>query len=118
MDAEKIEFRSLRQAIEAIEALGASNSEIMGTRAVHINVTVRMVPGREALLVKRAYNEVGAEAAISHDAYYEKQGAITDMIVMGTLYQHREVRRVLAHEAAVGKLIRAIEAVVEAFPKD
>ncbi len=116
MDAEKIEFGSVGQAVAALDALGSSNSEVMATRAVHINVLVRGVRGREALLLKRAYNEVGAEAAISHDAYSEKENAITDMIIMGTLYQHREVRRVMTGNPTVANLIQAVRSVVEAFP--
>ena len=117
MHAEKIEFSSVDQAVAALDALGSSNSEIMATRAVHINVLVQRVPGREALTLKRAYNEVGAEAGISHDAYNETEGAVTDMIIMGTLYQHREVRRIMAGSSAVANLLRAVEAVVEASAK-
>ena len=113
MHAEKIEFSSVERAAAALDALGSSNSEVMATRAVHVNVVVRGAVGSEALLLKRAYNEVGAEAGISHDAYCEKEGAVTDMIIMGTLYQHREVRRVMAGNAAVANLLRAVEAVVE-----
>ena len=114
MHAEKIEFSSVGHAIAAPDALGSSNSEVMATRAVHINVFVKEAVGSEALLLKRAYNEVGAEAGISHDAYYETEGAVTDMIIMGTLYQHREVRRVMAGNPTVANLLRAVEAVVEA----
>jgi hypothetical protein len=89
----------------------------MGTRAVHINVLVLRVPGPDALILKRAYNEVGAEAAVSHDAYYGTEGAITDMIVMGSVYQHREVRRILADNPVVKTLIAELEAVVENAPE-
>jgi hypothetical protein len=117
MASERIVFRTVRQAVEAINALGSSNSEIMGTRAVHINVLVLRVPGPDALILKRAYNEVGAEAAVSHDAYYGTEGAITDMIVMGSVYQHREVRRILADNPVVKTLIAELEAVVENAPE-
>jgi len=117
MASERILLKTVRQAVEAINALGSSNSEIMGARAVHINVLVRQVPGFSALVLKRAYNEVGAEAAVSHDAYYGIEGAITDMIVMGSLYQHREVRRILADNPVVKTLIAELEAVVETAPE-
>ena len=35
------------------------------------------------------------------------------MIVMGTIYQHREVRRILAHDPVIRRWLDAIEAVVE-----
>ncbi len=113
MRAEKIQLHTLDEAIEAIEALGASNCEMMATRAVYINVLVRRVPGELARVLKSTYNDVGAEAAVSHDAYHQKTGAVTDMIVMGSLYQHREVRRILAGDPAVGPLLAVVETVVE-----
>jgi len=33
------------------------------------------------------YNDIGTEVVISHQAYYEQDGAVTDMVVMGTVYQ-------------------------------
>jgi hypothetical protein len=117
MDAKRIGFGSVGEAVEAIEAIGSSNSEMMATRAVHINVIMRNVRGLEARAVKEAYNEVGAEAAVSHDAYYGEEGAVTDMIVMGSLYHHREVRRILADDLAVRYLIEALEKIVETAPE-
>lgn len=113
MKAEKIVIDSVQQAARAIDALGSTNSELMATRAVHINVLVRDIPGQEARLLKRTYNDVGAEVAVSHDVYYEEEGAVTDMIVMGTVYQHREVRRILRDTPLAARLIAAIEVVVE-----
>ena len=113
MKAEKISIDTVQQATRAIDALGSTNSEIMATRAVHINVLARDVPGQEARLLKRTYNDVGAEVAVSHDVYYEKEGAVTDIIVMGTVYQHREVRRILGESPMSAPLIAAIEVVVE-----
>ena len=113
MKAEKITIETVQQATRAIDALGSTNSELMATRAVHINVLARDVPGQEARLLKRTYNDVGAEVAVSHDVYYEKEGAVTDIIVMGTVYQHREVRRILGESPMAARLIAAIEVVVE-----
>jgi len=117
MQAEKIALNSVSEAVAAIEAIGSSNSELMATRAIHINVLLRRVPGAEARALKKAYNDVGAEAAISHEAYYEKNGAVTDMIVMGSIYQHREVRRVLADAPGLRPLTSALEAAVENAPE-
>jgi hypothetical protein len=113
MIAERIEFSSVEDAREAIDGIGSGNSEIMATRAVHINVVVRDVPGPEARFLKTVYNDVGAEAAISHQAYFQEAGALTDMIVMGSLYQHREVRRILRGNPTFVGLIDAIKRVVE-----
>lgn len=117
MTAEKIELHSVREATEAIDRLGSNNSRLMATRAIHINVLVREVPGPEARVLKALYNDVGVEAAISNQAYKAEQGAVTDMIVMGTLYQHREVRRVLAEDPQTRPWIEAIESVVENTPE-
>jgi len=113
MIAERIEFSSVEDARGAIDGIGSGNSEIMATRAVHINVVVRDVPGPEARFLKTVYNDVGAEAAISHAAYFQEAGALTDMIVMGSLYQHREVRRILRGNPTFVGLIDAIKRVVE-----
>ncbi|HMK37614.1 MAG TPA: hypothetical protein VK463_21255 [Desulfomonilaceae bacterium] len=113
MDARTIALSSIRQAVEAIDAVGSGNSRFMASRAIHINVLVRNVPGFEAKLMKTAYNDIGAEVAISHAAYHEEEGSITDMIVMGTVYQHREVRRILMQNAAVQSWLKEIELVTE-----
>jgi hypothetical protein len=113
MTAEKIELHTVREAFEAIDRLGSNNSKLMATRAIHINVLIKKVPGPEARLLKALYNDIGAEAAISSQAYQEEEGAVTDMIVMGTIYQHREVRRVLESDPRLRSLIDAIESVVE-----
>lgn len=117
MHAEKILLKNVADAVAAIEAVGSTNSELMATRAIHINVLLRRVPGAEARVLKKAYNDVGAEAAISHEAYYEENGSVTDMIVMGSVYQHREVRRILADAAALRPFTSALEAAVENAPE-
>ena len=113
MDARKIVLDSIREATAAIEGLGSGNSRLMATRAIHINVLVRQVPGSEARFLKTVYNDIGAEVAISHQAYFEEDGAVTDMIVMGTVYQHREVRRILTDNWRIRPWLEAIETVVE-----
>ena len=115
MIAEKIEFSCVAQAQTAIDGIGSGNSELMATRAIHVNVLVKEVPGPEALFLKTVYNDIGAEAAVSHQAYFREPGAITDMIVMGTIYQHREVRRILMHNPKFRGLLDAITHVVENF---
>jgi len=117
MKAGKAEFTSVSRAVKAIEGLGSNNSELMATRAVHINVLLEEVPGDAAKTIKKAYNEIGAEAAISSNAYYEVEGTITDMIVMGTVYQHREAKRVLSENKQVRQWIDAIAEVVEEAPE-
>ncbi len=117
MDARKIVFDSIRDATAAIEKLGSGNSRLMASRAIHVNVLVRDVPGPEARFLKTVYNDIGAEAAISHQAYFEENGAVTDMIVMGTIYQHREVRRILTDNPRIRPWLEAIGAVVENSPE-
>jgi hypothetical protein len=117
MDARRIVLDSIRGATEAIEGLGSNNSRVMASRAIHINVLVRQVPGPEARFLKTVYNDIGAEAAISHQAYFEENGSVTDMIVMGTIYQHREVRRILTDNPKIHPLLEAIGTVVENSPE-
>lgn len=117
MQAERIILESVEAATRAIDAVGSNNSRMMATRAVHVNVLLRRVPGTLAKTIKTAYNDIGAEAAISSKAYYEEEGAITDMVVMGTVYQHREVRRVLMDNESVRSWIEAIASVVENAPE-
>jgi hypothetical protein len=113
MNAERVFFRTIEEATAAIDAIGSSNSQMMATRAVYVNVLIRQVPENRARLLKRTYKEVGAEVAISHEAYYETEDVVTDMIVMGSVYQHREVRRILTDNPAMGPLIAEIGAVIE-----
>jgi hypothetical protein len=113
MISERIEFSCVAAATEAIDAIGSGNSEMMATRAIHINVLLRGVPGPDARFLKTVYNDIGAEAAISHQAYFQEAGAITDVIVMGSIYQHREVRRILTDNPKFRGLLEAITRVVE-----
>ena len=113
MKADKIVLSSIAKATEIIDALGSNNSKMMASRAVHINVLMMQVPGPEARFIKTVYNDIGAEAAISHQAYYEEDGAVTDMVVMGTVYQHREVRRILSGNPKIQPWIDAISQAVE-----
>ncbi len=113
MSAKKVAFQSVSEATTAVESLGANNAAMMAGRALHINIRLTQVPGSEAKQIKTFYNEIGAEAAISSAAYYEEEGAITDMIVMGTIYHHREAKRVLQTRDDLKKWIDVISDVVE-----
>ncbi len=113
MLAEMIELKNVKSATEAIEGVGANNTGMMATRAIHVNLLIRRVPGAQAKFVKTVYNDIGAEVAISSDAYYEKDGTMTDMLVMGTIYQHREVRRILDGNRETKPIVEAIAIVVE-----
>ena len=113
MKAEQIEFDCIRSAVEALDRIGTGNSRMMADRAIHINVLVRQVPGADARLLKSVYNEIGAEAAVSRHVYAHEEGAVTDVIVMGTVYQHREVRRILNDNPLTRPWLSAIEWVVE-----
>lgn len=110
---DKIELKNVKSAIEAIDAVGANNTEMMATRAIHVNLLLRQVPGAQAKFVKTVYNEIGGEVAISSDAYFEKAGSVTDMLVMGTIYQHREVRRILNGNSETKPIVDAIAVLVE-----
>lgn len=119
MSAKKISLLSVATATQAIEELGSNNSETMAFRAIHINVLLENMPADAARLIKSIYNQVGAEAAVSSKAYYgEEENVVTDMIAMGTVYQHREVRRVLVTGSPwVRPWLDEIEAVVENAPE-
>lgn len=117
MQARKIVFNSISQAVAELDRLGSGNSRLMATRAIHVNILLKDIPGPAARFLKTAYNDIGAEAAISHQAYHEKKGAITDMVIMGTVYQHREVKRILADNDDVRYLVEAIESVLENSPE-
>ncbi len=113
MDACKIYFDSIRSAEEALDQIGTGNSRLMAGRAIHINILIKKVPGADARSLKAAYNEIGAEAAVNSKVYAHETGAVTDMIIMGTVYQHREVRRILGHDPVIRPWLEVIEAVVE-----
>lgn len=114
MTAVRLSFASIREATEAIDRVGSDNGPFMATRAIHLNVLLRDVPGNDARVLKGIYNDVGAEAAISREAYRgEEGGSVTDMIVMGTVYQHREVRRILVDNSQLRPWTEKIEQVVE-----
>jgi hypothetical protein len=115
MRARILTLDSLKDAMGAIEEIGASNSEFMATRAIQINCRLDGVPAKEAREIKKVYNEVGAEAAISHGAFYDEGAQFTDMIIMGTLAHHREVRRVLGHREDLKDLIMTLKDLVEGF---
>jgi hypothetical protein len=117
MEARKIIFHSISQAIAELNRLGSGNSRMMAARAIHINILLKDIPGPEARFLKTVYNDIGAEAAISHQAYYEEEGAVTDMVVMGTVYQHREVKRILTDNCKIRHLVEAIESVIENTPE-
>ncbi|MDQ7783834.1 MAG: hypothetical protein RDU20_13205 [Desulfomonilaceae bacterium] len=118
MRSKRLDLPAVKSAAQAIDRLGSDNSEMMATRAIHINVLLEQVPGDAARLIKSVYNQVGAEAAISSQAYHGEEGAITDMIAMGTVYQHREVRRVLTTTAPwVRPWLDRIEEIVENAPE-
>lgn len=113
MEAKILDIESIEQAVEAIESVGASNSEFMATRAIQMNCLVKDVPVEKARAIKKFYNEVGAEAAISHDAFYGEDCQSTDMMIMGTLAHHREVRRVVEHREDLRDVIQTVKKLVE-----
>ena len=75
MDACKISLDSIRAAVEALDRIGTGNSRIMAGRAIHINVLIKQVPGADARHLKAAYNEIGAEAAVSSQVYARRGGS-------------------------------------------
>jgi hypothetical protein len=113
MDAHRINLDSVKAAEEALDQIGTGNSRLMAQRAIHINILLKQVPGPDARRMKETYNEIGAEAAVNKQVYAREEGAVTDMIVMGTIYQHREARRILADDPVIRPWLDAIEAVVE-----
>ncbi|MDA8406745.1 MAG: hypothetical protein M0T73_07815 [Deltaproteobacteria bacterium] len=113
MLAEKLQISSVKSASKAIDSVGSNNSELMASRAIHINLIMRKVLGVDAKSLKKIYNEIGAEVAISRQAYYEEKDAITDMIIMGTVYQHREARRILVDSKNLKPYVDAISEAIE-----
>jgi hypothetical protein len=109
MKIELVQCHRTDELSSIIESLGAGNSEMMALKGIFANVRIYDVPGPKAKLLKRYYNDVGAEAAIGSDAYYDKEGAVTDIIAMGSLYQHREVRRALSDDLSIKPLLKEIE---------
>lgn len=117
MKAEKIDFTSVGQAARTIDAIGSSNSLMMAKRSIHFNILFRQVPGDHSRTLKRAYNDIGGEVAISHDAYYAEKEVTTDMIVMGSVCQHQEVRRILGEDPVMEPYLDAISAVLNEAPE-
>ncbi len=124
MDAKIVEFTTLDEAAETIHGIGAENSGMMAGRSIHINIRVKDIPGYLAKRIKYTYNELGAEAAISAPAYREEEGVITDMIIMGTVYQHREAKRILMDVAElqgwlvlISRLVDESDMVRESLPQ-
>jgi hypothetical protein len=113
MIAQKLDLESVKSATEAIDSIGSNNSELMASRAIHINLIMRQIQGKDAKSIKKVYNEIGAEAAISRQAYYEEECVKTDMIIMGTVYQHREARRILSDMQDLKPYIEAISVAIE-----
>ena len=117
MKSERLALRTVREAEKAVEGLGSTNSELMALRAIHINVLVRNASPAHARSLKNAYNDVGAEAAISHEAYFDEAGGSTDLIAMGSVYHHREVQRILKDEPELRSLLELLAEVVENSPE-
>ena len=109
MTAKKVQTDVLDDLRKTIDELGAKNSDMMALRGVHRNVLVESVHGAHARMLKRYYNDVGAEVAISHDTWLEKKDAVTDILVMGTLFQHGEVRAALATVTELQELLNFIK---------
>ncbi len=68
MNAEKVVIDNVDELRNAIDRSGARNSDMMAVRGIYRNVLVTDVPGEKARILKRHYNDVGAEVAISYDA--------------------------------------------------
>lgn len=113
MIAKKVQIESADQLLETMDKLGARNTDMMALRGIYRNIIVKDVPGAHARMLKRHYNDVGAEVAISHDAWLEKDGVVTDILVMGSLYQHGEVRAALGAVSEIQDLLTAIKGALE-----
>jgi hypothetical protein len=113
MIAKKVQIERAEQLLETMDKLGARNTDMMALRGIYRNIIVKDVPGAHARMLKRHYNDVGAEVAISHDAWLEKDGVVTDILVMGSLYQHSEVRAAMATVSEIQTLLSAIKAALD-----
>jgi hypothetical protein len=110
MNTQIIKADSEESLSAMIAGLGAKNVEMMARRGVYANILVKDVPGAHARLLKRHYNDVGGEVAISHDAWLEKKDAVTDILVMGSIHQHGEVRAALGSSPELQPILDAIKA--------
>ena len=113
MIGKKLQLDNFEELSETMNRLGAKNSEVMATRGIYRNVLVKEVPGAHARMLKRHYNDVGAEVAISHDAWLEKEGLVTDILVMGSLFHHSEVRSALSTVTELQELLSAIKTALD-----
>lgn len=113
MIAKKVQVESADQLLETMDKLGARNTDMMALRGIYRNIIVKDVPGAHARMLKRHYNDVGADVAISHDAWLEKEGVVTDILIMGSLYQHGEVRAAMATVSEIQTLLSAIKEALE-----
>lgn len=113
MKAEKAQLNTLEEVRETIDKIGARNSEMMAARGVYANILVRDAPGSLARLLKRHYNDVGGEVALSYNVWLEKEGAMTDILVMGSLHQHGEVRAALGTIPEIRDLLKAIKSALD-----
>lgn len=112
MQAKKLYVDKLDELTQILDDIGSGNSAMMATRGVYVNVMITDVQSSNALLLKQYYNDVGAEVAISSDAYHRKEGVITDIVVLASLYQHREVRRNLSNNSEMRTLLDMIETTI------
>lgn len=92
MELAKLELPDLQTAEQTLLSVGADSRgvAIMKEKAVFRVVKVKDVPLRAANLIKQTFLAHGAEAAVSRETA-ALSAETTDMILMGTLAQYREI---------------------------
>ncbi len=116
MELTKLEISGLQEAEEALSSVGADPGgiAIMREKAVFRVVKLTEVPLRAANLIKQTFLAHGAEAAVSRETAALK-AETTDMILMGTLAQYREI---LPRLRAQPFGLRALSEELEKFLRD
>ena len=99
MKLTNLEIPDIQTAAETLLSVGADprGVEIMKEKAVFRTVRVEAVPLRAALILKQAFLAHGAEAAVSRQTA-DLSAETTDMVLMGTLAQYREILARLRHQ--------------------
>ncbi len=113
MELAKLELPDLQAAEQALLSVGADlrGVAIMKEKAIFRVVKVKDVPLRAANLLKQTFLAHGAEAAVSRETA-ALAADTTDVILMGTLAQYREILERL-REQPFG--LRALSDALEKF---
>lgn len=112
--------RDEKDARALLQELGADPDgiEVMAPRARHLLIRLEKVPTVGANLIKKEMLGLGGEAAESSEAY-EGRGEATDVLLMGTVAQHRKLaKKLTAREHGLGELGACLPGFIDAVMRD